>query len=663
MTPKKEIEKLRAELERHNRLYYLEAAPEISDFEFDQRLKRLGELEAAHPEYADPNSPSQRVGGAPMTGDFVTVIHDPPMLSIENAYTLEELHEWDARVKKGLGVDDVEYEAELKIDGVSIDLLYENGALARAATRGDGVRGDDVTVNVRTVRALPLKITTKLKRVEVRGEIYISAGDFKILNDQLEEAGQPVLANPRNAAAGSLRQKDPRLVAQRRLSAFVYHLVATDDVRVASQSQAYEILESMGFPLNPKRDVFAGMAAVEAFIETIREQRHSLTFDIDGIVIKVNRRAQQQELGATSKAPRWAIAFKYPPEAAETVVRAINLYVGRTGAVTPVAEFDPVHIGGTKVVNASLHNFDEVARKGVRVGDAIVVEKGGDIIPKVVDVLTAKRPKGTEPVALPTHCPACGEPLHRFEGEVAIRCINQGCPAIVRESLFHFGARKAMDIEGLGYQTITQLLEAGLISDYASLYELPEAEVARLPGKGELSARKLIEGIEKSKTAELSRVIFAIGIRMVGERAAKLLANRFGSIDALMNASAEELVEVDEIGPKLAESITFYFSVPANRERMAKMQRLGVAPTHVAAVRGDRLAGKTLVVTGTLARFSRDEIHKLIEREGGKPSGSVSAKTSYLVAGEAAGSKLEKARSLNVPILTEDEFLAMIGDG
>jgi len=663
MTPKKEIEKLRAELERHNRLYYLEAAPEISDFEFDQRLKRLGELEAAHPEYADPNSPSQRVGGAPMTGDFVTVIHDPPMLSIENAYTLEELHEWDARVKKGLGVDEVEYEAELKIDGVSIDLLYENGALARAATRGDGVRGDDVTVNVRTVRALPLKITTKLKRVEVRGEIYISAGDFKILNDQLEEAGQPVLANPRNAAAGSLRQKDPKLVAQRRLSAFVYHLVATDDVRVASQSQAYEILESMGFPLNPKRDVFEGMAAVEAFIEAIREQRHSLTFDIDGIVIKVNRRAQQQELGATSKAPRWAIAFKYPPEAAETVVRAINLYVGRTGAVTPVAEFDPVHIGGTKVVNASLHNFDEVARKDVRVGDAIVVEKGGDIIPKVVDVLIAKRPAGTKPVALPTHCPACGEPLHRFEGEVAIRCINQGCPAIVRESLFHFGARKAMDIEGLGYQTITQLLDAGLITDYASLYELPEAEVAKLPGKGELSARKLIEGIEKSKMAELSRVIFAIGIRMVGERAAKLLANRFGSIDALMNASAEELVEVDEIGPKVAESITFYFSVPANRERMAKMQRLGVAPAHVAAVRGDRLAGKTLVVTGTLARYSRDEIHKLIEREGGKPSGSVSAKTAYLVAGEAAGSKLEKARSLNVPILTEDEFLAMIGDG
>ncbi len=662
MTPKKEIDKLRAELERHNRLYYLEAAPEISDFEFDQRLKRLGELEAVHPEYADPNSPSQRVGGAPMTGDFVTVIHDPPMLSIENAYTLEELHEWDARVKKGLGVDEVEYEAELKIDGVSIDLLYENGALARAATRGDGVRGDDVTVNVRTVRALPLKITTKLKRVEVRGEIYISAGDFKILNDQLEEAGQPVLANPRNAAAGSLRQKDPKLVAQRRLSAFVYHLVATDDVRLASQSQAYEILESMGFPLNPKRDVFEGMAAVEAFIETIREQRHSLTFDIDGIVIKVNRRAQQQELGATSKAPRWAIAFKYPPEAAETVVRAINLYVGRTGAVTPVAEFDPVHIGGTKVVNASLHNFDEVARKDVRVGDAIVVEKGGDIIPKVVDVLTAKRPAGTKPVALPTHCPTCGEPLHRFEGEVAIRCINQGCPAIVRESLFHFGARKAMDIEGLGYQTITQLLEAGLITDYASLYELPEAEVARLPGKGELSARKLIEGIEKSKTAELSRVFFAIGIRMVGERAAKLLANRFGSIDALMNASAEELVEVDEIGPKVAESITFYFSVPANRERMARMQRLGVAPTHVAAVRGDRLAGKTLVVTGTLARYSRDEIHKLVEREGGKPSGSVSAKTSYLVAGEAAGSKLEKARSLNVPILTEDEFLAMIGE-
>jgi DNA ligase (NAD+) len=662
MTPKKEIEKLRAELERHNRLYYLDAAPEISDFEFDQRLKRLQDLEAAHPEFADPNSPTQRVGGTPMTGDFATVIHEPPMLSIENAYTIEELHEWDARVKKGLGVDDVEYEAELKIDGVSIDLLYENGALTRAATRGDGVRGDDVTVNVRTVRALPLKIDTKHKRVEVRGEIYISAADFAVLNAQLEEAGQPVLANPRNSAAGSLRQKDPKLVAQRRLSAFVYHLVAAGDLRVPSQSQAYELLDSMGFPLNPKRDVFAGMAAVEAFIETIREQRHSLTFDIDGIVIKVNRRAQQQELGATSKAPRWAIAFKYPPEAAETVVRAINLYVGRTGAVTPVAVFDPVHIGGTKVLNASLHNFDEVGRKDIRVGDHIVVEKGGDIIPKVVDVLIAKRPKGTEAVALPTHCPTCGEPLHRFEGEVAIRCINQGCPAIVRESLFHFGARKAMDIEGLGYQTIALLLDANLITDYASLYELREEDVAKLPGKGDLSARKLIEGIEKSKTAELSRLIFAIGIRMVGERAAKLLADRFGSIDALMNATTEELVEVAEIGPKVAESITFYFSVPANRERMTKMQQLGVAPRHVSAVLGDRLAGKTLVVTGTLARFSRDEIHKLIEREGGKASGSVSAKTSYLIAGESAGSKLDKAQSLGVPVMTEDEFLAMIGD-
>jgi DNA ligase (NAD+) len=662
MTPKKEIEKLRAELERHNRLYYIDAAPEISDFDFDQLLKRLQELEAAHPEFADPNSPSQRVGGAPMTGDFVTVIHDPPMLSIENAYTLEELYEWDARVKKGLGVEDVEYEAELKIDGVSIDLLYERGALSRAATRGDGVRGDDVTVNVRTVRALPLKIDTKLDRVEVRGEIYISAADFTILNTQLEEAGQAVLANPRNAAAGSLRQKDPKLVAQRRLSAFVYHLVAATDLRVVSQSQAYELMAGFGFPLNPKRGVFAGMQAVEAFIETVREQRHDLNFDIDGIVIKVNRRAQQQELGATSKAPRWAIAFKYPPEAAETVVRALNLYVGRTGAVTPVAEFDPVHIGGTKVVNASLHNFDEVARKEIRVGDHIVVEKGGDIIPKVVDVLIAKRPEGTVPVALPTHCPACGEPLHRFEGEVAIRCINQGCPAIVRESLFHFGARKAMDIEGLGYQTIALLLDAGLITDYASLYELREEDVAKLPGKGELSARKLIEGIEKSKHAELSRVIFALGIRMVGERAAKLLADRFGSIDALMNATTEELVEVAEIGPKVAESITFYFSVPANRERIEKMQRLGVEPLHVSAVRGDRLAGKTLVVTGTLARFSRDEIHKLIEREGGKPSGSVSAKTSYLVAGEAAGSKLDKAKSLGVPILTEDEFLALVDD-
>lgn len=660
MNAKKEIEKLRAELERHNRLYYLEAKPEISDYEFDQMLRRLERLEAEHPELFDPNSPSQRVGGAPIES-FATVIHDPPMLSIENAYTKEELRAWDQRVRRGLGVESVEYEAELKIDGVSIALVYENGRLARGATRGDGVRGDDVTPNVRTVRAIPLTIETKIKRLEVRGEIYISRRDFEKFNEGLDE--EEKLANPRNAAAGALRQKNPKEVALKRLSAYFYHLVSADDRRIESQSAAYELLDALGIPTNPKRELCRSIEKVEELIDHWQQHRHDLPFEIDGIVVKVNRREQQLELGATSKAPRWVVAYKYPPEAAQTVVTNIKFQVGRTGAVTPVAEFEAVHIGGTKVVNATLHNFDEVARKDVRVGDTIVVEKGGDIIPKVVEVLVDKRPKKAKKIEPPDECPVCAEPLHRFEDEVAIRCTNQGCPAIVREAIVHFASRKAMDIEGLGDETVKLLLEEELLEDYASIYELTIPAVAALPRKGETSASNLIKSIEKSKTNELSRFIFALGIRMVGERAAKILADHFGSIDALMDATAEELVGIHEVGPKLAESITFYFAIPANRARVEKMKRLGVAPTHVAKVTGDRLAGKTVVVTGTLTRFSRDEIHKRIEREGGKPSGSVSSKTSYLVAGENAGSKLEKANALGVPVLSEDEFLAMVGEG
>jgi len=663
--PKQEIEKLRAELERHNRLYYLEARPEISDYDFDQMLRRLEELEKKHPQYDDPNSPSKRVGGAPIES-FATVVHEPPMLSIENAYSIEELREWDDRVRRGLGRDEVqdvvEYEAELKIDGVSISLLYENGALTRGATRGDGARGDDVTPNVRTVRVLPLKIDPRFQRLEVRGEIYISKTDFAKYNESLEEAGLEPLANPRNAAAGALRQKDPKQVAQKKLSAYLYHLVSAGDLRVESQTAAYVLLDELGFPTNPRRTLCPTLADVEAFIETWREHRHDLAFEIDGIVVKVNRREEQLELGATSKAPRWIVAFKYPPEAAETIVRKVNYYVGRTGTVTPVAEFDPVRLGGTKVVNASLHNFDELARKDVRIGDTIVVEKGGDIIPKVVDVLVAKRPRGAKKIDPPELCPVCNEPLHKFEGEVAVRCINQGCPAIVLQSLTHFASRKAMDIEGLGDETVKALLDASLVTDAASLYELTWESVAALERKGEKSAKKLIEQIEKSKTNELSRLIFGLGIRFAGERAAKILAAHYQTIDALMDAKTEELVGINEIGPKVAESITFYFSVPANRERIAKMKRLGVAPIYIAIATGDRLAGKTVVVTGTLARFSREEIHKLIEREGGKPSSSVSSKTSYVVAGDAAGSKLEKAKELEVPVLTEDEFLALVGE-
>ena len=659
MTAKKEIEKLRRELEKHNRLYYLEAKPEISDYEFDQLLKRLETLEREHPELFDPNSPTQRVGGAPIES-FATVIHDPPMLSIENSYTLDELREWHERVLRGLGREQVEYVAELKIDGVSISLLYENGELTRAATRGDGVRGDEVTPNVRTVRALPLKIDPGVKRLEVRGEIYIGKRDFLAINEGLDE--EEKLANPRNAAAGAVRQKDPKAVAKKRLSAYMYHVVTLDGRQVDSQWAAYELLDRLRFPTNPSRCLCPTFDDVIAFIEQTREIRHSLDFDIDGVVVKVNRREEQLELGATSKAPRWVIAFKYPPEAAQTVVRNVRFQVGRTGTVTPVAMFDPVQLGGTTVVNASLHNFDEVARLDVRIGDTVSVEKGGDIIPKVTAVLTAKRPRGAKPVIPPESCPECSEPLHRLEGEVAIRCVNQGCPAIMRGSIIHFASRRAMDIEGIGEKSVDLFIEKGLLTDYASLYELRKEDVAALERWGETSAANLIEGIEKSKTSELSRLIYALGIRMIGERSAKILADAFQSIDALMDATAEQLMEVHEIGPIVADSIVSYFAVPANRERVEKMKRLGVAPKHVATATGDRLAGKTVVVTGTLNRYSRDEIHKLIEREGGKASGSVSSKTSYLVAGEAAGSKLDKAKSLGVDVLTEDEFLALIGE-
>ncbi|HEY2830375.1 MAG TPA: NAD-dependent DNA ligase LigA [Thermoanaerobaculia bacterium] len=654
MKPKHEIASLRKELDRHNRLYY-DGAPEISDFDFDQMMRRLQELEAQHPELFDPASPSQRVGGAPIES-FPTVVHDPPMLSIENAYTVEELREWDERVKRGLGLEAVEYEAELKIDGVSIDLLYENGILTRGATRGDGVRGDDVTPNVRTVRALPLKIQTKQKRLEVRGEIYIAKSDFLKINEGLDEEER--FANPRNTAAGTLRQKEPALTAKRRLSAFVYHLVALDDMRIDSQWAAYDVLTKLGLPVNPRRGLFADIEEVLGFIRDIEEERHQLNFEIDGVVVKVNRREQQLELGATAKVPRWIVAYKYAPEQAKTTVREINLSVGRTGAVTPVAHFDPVQLGGTTVVNASLHNFDELARKELRVGDTIVVEKGGDIIPKVVEVV--EHAPESKPFPPPEDCPVCGEPLHRFEGEVAIRCINQGCPAIVEQSITHFGSRKAMDIEGLGEERVKQILAKGLARDIAGLYTLRWEDLADLERMGEKSAKKLVENIERSKTNELSRLIFALGIRFVGERAAKVLAERFRSLHALMDATREELIDTPEIGPKLADSIRFYFDVPANRERIEQMQRAGVAPVHVATATGNRLAGKTVVVTGTLTRFSRDEIHKLIEREGGKPSATVSSKTAYLVAGDAAGSKLDKARSLKVPVLTEDEFLALV---
>ncbi|MHB0972275.1 MAG: NAD-dependent DNA ligase LigA [Thermoanaerobaculia bacterium] len=656
----KQIESLRQQIRRHETLYYAEAKPEISDYDFDQLMRQLAELERDHPEYDAPDSPTKRVGGEPAKS-FETVTHDPPMLSIENAYSYEELAEWDARVRKAAGVDTIEYQADLKIDGVSMDLLYENGMLVRGATRGDGVRGDDVTANVRTIRALPLRIDPRHRLLQVRGEVYIDKATFAAINREIEEKGEvEPFANPRNTTAGAIRMKDPKKVSERRLRAFVYHLVRAEGATITSQSQVYEILSGLGFPVNPGRRVCRTLEELHAFIEEWHAKRHDLEFEIDGIVVKVNDRRLQQELGATSKAPRWAIAFKYPPEAAQTVVRSVVAQVGRTGTITPVAEFDPVHVGGSTIRRATLHNYEEVARKDVRVGDMVLVEKGGDVIPKVTSVLTEHRPRGAKAIVAPEKCPACNQPVHRFEGEVAFRCVNQGCPAITKEALLHFAGRKAMDIEGLGEKVVDLLISAGLLRDFTSLYELRKADVAALERQGATSAQKLVDNIDRSKTNDLERLIFALGIRFVGERAAKLLARHFRSIEKLMDATSAELVSIPEIGPKVAESVVFYFSVPANRRRIERLLTLGVKPKFEAPIGGSRLAGKTVVVTGTLEKFSRDEIHALIEREGGKPSGSVSSKTSYLVAGDEAGSKLDKAKTLGVPVLTEEEFLALI---
>jgi DNA ligase (NAD+) len=655
-----EVEALRREIERHERLYYIESRPEISDYDFDQMLRRLQELEEEHPELRSPNSPTIRVGGAPVKG-FATVIHDPPMLSIENAYSLDELREWDARVRKGSGAASLAYAADLKIDGISIDLLYEEGELVRAATRGDGVRGDDVTTNVRTIRSLPLRLEGAPRRLEVRGEVFIDKETFLALNEEAEEAGQPPLANPRNAAAGAIRVKDPKVAAARRLRLFTYQVVRAAGTRLASQSDAYALLERSGLPVNPGRATCGSLGEVEAFIEQWHGKRHDLPFEIDGIVIKVERFDLQSELGATSKAPRWAIAYKYPPEAVKTEVLEINCQVGRTGTITPVAKVRKVRVSGSQVENVTLHNYEDIARKDIRVGDVVLLEKAGDVIPKISGVVLDERPKGTRRPVVPQRCPECRQPVHRFEGEVAIRCSNQACPAIRLASMLHFVARRAMNIDGLGEEKAKQLIAHGLVEDVTSLYELKKEDLVGLERWGDLSAQNLLDEIERSKQNELPRLIFALGIRHVGERAARLLADRFGTIEGLMDASADDLVSIHEIGPKVAESITFFFAVPANRALVEKLRRLGVEPRHEATVTGDKLRGKTVVVTGTLARFTREEIHKLIEREGGKAAGSVSGKTAYLVAGADAGSKLEKAKELGVPVLSEDEFLAMIG--
>ena len=653
---------LRDEIAKHARLYYVEDRPEITDAEYDALLRELVAFEEAHPELVTPDSPTQRVGGTPVSS-LPSVKHEIPLLSLENAYSPEELKAWADRVVLRLGRTP-EFVCELKIDGLSVSLVYEDGRLARAATRGDGTTGEDVTPNVRTIHAVPLELKSSSKvkipaLLEVRGEVYMSKKSFAALNEKREEAGEPLFANPRNSAAGSLRLLDAKITAQRKLSAFLYSIARWEGGgEVVKQSESLFTLEGFSFPVNPHRTVVSDVDGILAFLDAWKTKRHELAFETDGVVVKVDALADQKRLGQTAKFPRWAVAYKYPPEEATTVVTRIVVQVGRTGVLTPVAEFTPVPLAGSTVRRATLHNMEDLARKDVRVGDTVCVEKGGDVIPKVTRVLLNLRREAAKPFAMPERCPACGEKVVQREGEVAVRCVNPGCPAQVAESLRHFVTRRAMDVEGLGDERIEQLREAGLLKDVASLYDLAADRLAPLERWGEKSAANVIAEIEHSKDAGLARLLFGLGIRQVGEKTAKVLARHFLSMDALLEADEEALTSVPEIGPETARGILEWFAHKPNRRLLEKLRKAGVRMTEEAgpAGPGGALSGGVYVLTGTLPRRTRDDATAAIESAGGKVSGSVSKKTTAVIAGEEAGSKLEKAKALGVPVWTEDDL-------
>lgn len=659
---------LAEQIRHHEYLYYVLDQPEISDYEFDQLMRELKELEEAYPDLRRPDSPTQRVGGQ-AASDFAKVHHEPPMLSLDNAFSADELREFDQRVRSLVGDEPVEYVCELKIDGLSISLRYENGVFVQGATRGDGVTGEDVTENLKTIGSIPLRLQPVdgiLPAVMVvRGEAYMEKRVLEALNQELERQGKPLLQNPRNAAAGGLRQKNPQKTRERRLDSFLYYLVEADGFSVTTQWEAMELMERFHFKVNPHRRLVTSIEGAVEWTQEWREKRYELPYEIDGLVFKVNSLAQRQRLGATAKFPRWAIAYKFPAEEKETVVEGISLEVGRTGVVTPSADLRPVRIAGTTVKRATLHNEDNIRNKDVRVGDTVVVRKAGEIIPEVVRVVLEKRPPGTEPWRFPETCPTCGAELVRVEGEAAVRCPNSLCPAQQYRAILHFASRDAMNIEGLGEALVQSLLDDGLIADAADLYFLHRHRDAlvSMERMGEKSVDNLLMAIDNTRQNPVYRLVYALGIRHVGERAARLLADHFGSVDAIIAASAAELQAIPGLGPKIAESVVAYFQSPKAQALLAKLREAGVnmvGEKRTAPVEGP-LTGATVVVTGTLSRWGRKEIETLIQELGGKASGSVSKKTTFVLAGEAAGSKLEKARSLGVPVLSEEEFVARYG--
>src|ERR1700722_19450706 len=649
----RKIETLREKIRHHEYLYYVLDNPEISDADFDTLMRQLKDLESSNPSLLTPDSPTQRVGGKPREG-FIKVAHSSPMLSLDNTYSEDELRDWGRRVHELSGRSDVDYVCELKLDGMSLALIYEDGKLVRGVTRGDGTVGEDVTLNVRTVRSIPLSIPVqKLKKAdippdfEVRGELLMPTASFKKINEERERAGLTTFANPRNFTAGTVRQLDPNITAERRMDYFPYILLRNGRTYFDRHSKRLGALDAAGFKVNPNRKLVHSMEEVWAFIKEWEEKRDSLPYEIDGIVVKVDRTALQDELGFTGKAPRWAIAYKYTARGGITRLEDIRVQVGRTGKLTPVAMLAPVLIGGTTVRNATLHNMDEIERLGVKIGDWVQVERGGDVIPKVAKVIEDKEhPRGTRKFEMPEKCPVCGTKVVRTEGEVDYRCVNANCPAKLRETILHFASRGVMNIDGMGDALVTQLTEHGLVKDVADIYKLTKKDLLSLERFADKSAQNILDEIETSKKLPLERVIYGLGIRMVGERTGQFLAEHFGSMEALEQAGVEELQNVNEVGPRIAESIVEFFSVAANRKLVERLGESGLAFQGKKKERGTKLAGKTFVLTGTLARHTRDEAKKMIEDAGGKVTGSVSKKTDYVVAGEDAGSKLDKAKEL-----------------
>lgn len=659
MNPKEEIEALRRELEENAYKYYVLDAPELTDYEYDMKMVRLRELEKAHPEYASPTSPSVRVGGKAVES-FDKVVHNVPLQSLNDVFSYEELQEFDHRVKEVC--PDAEYVLEMKIDGLSVALEYQNGLLVRGATRGDGMVGEDVTENIKTIGAIPLKIENAPAHLVVRGEVYMPRSVFDQINTVRDEEGLPPLANPRNAAAGSIRQLDPRVTAKRRLSIFIFNIQEASDVTFETHKESIEYLRTLGFRTIAEVGVYANIKDAYDAVIAMGDKRVTFDYETDGAVLKVNNLAQRALLGSTAKAPRWAAAFKYPPEEKETRLLSIEVNVGRTGVITPFAVMEPVRLAGTSVSRATLHNRDFIASKDIRVGDTVLVRKAGEIIPEIVRVVKDKRPEDAVPYSLPTCCPACGSTVFADVDDAAVRCTNPSCPAQAVRNIIHFASRDAMDIEGLGESLAEQLYGAGLLKDASDIYLLRKEQLTALERMGEKSAENLLAAIEASKNRGLSRLLFAFGIRHIGQKAGKLLATTYRTLDTLLEATADELASVRDIGDIMAESFCNWAESEAAASMIERIKAAGVLTEATEEKKDDRFQGKTFVLTGTLPTLSRKEASDIIESFGGKTSSAVSKKTDFVLAGEEAGSKLTKAQALGITVIDEGTFLSMLDE-